>query len=156
MKTEARSQKTVLKGHIYAKRKLGGLLFLVLRNREGLQQVVFDRADLVSELEGLSHEAAVELEASWRENPEKPGEMELEGRSLKSLSAARSVLPVEISKEKRMESLSLNALLEYRPLTLRNEASSGPALTSLKPSLSASACSSTLRSMGWLSSRPGS
>lgn len=121
MKTEARSQKTVLKGHIYAKRKLGGLLFLVLRNREGLQQVVFDRADLVSELEGLSHEAAVELEASWRENPEKPGEMELEGRSLKSLSAARSVLPVEISKEKRMESLSLNALLEYRPLTLRNE-----------------------------------
>ncbi len=121
MKAESRSQEITLKGHIYAKRKLGSLIFLVLRNREGLQQIVFDRADLVSQLEELSLETAVLVEAAWRENPEKPGELELEGRSIEAVSGNRSILPVEISKEKRMESLSLNALLEYRPLTLRNE-----------------------------------
>lgn len=110
-----------MQGHVYAKRKLGGLIFLVLRTREGLQQVLFDQASLVTEIESFGLETAVELTAIWQENPEKPGQYEWHGRSIKALSSARNTLPVEISRENKMESLTLNALLEYRPLTLRNE-----------------------------------
>ena len=155
-----------LQGHIYAKRKLGGLIFLVVRTREGLVQVLFDQAappsgsssagsssagssstgspsagspsaesvspgsagslpaslpEYVSELEHLTPETAVKLSAVWQENPEKPGQLELKGKKLETCSSARNTLPVEIAKESKMETLSLNTLLEYRPLTLRNE-----------------------------------
>ncbi len=108
-------------GQIYAVRRFGALVFLLVRNRNGLTQVVVERPDLVEQAAVLNPESVVKVNGVLRPIERKPEELELHATGLEILSAtSEGNLPVEISREKKMESLSLNALLEYRPLTLRN------------------------------------
>lgn len=108
-------------GQIYTVRRFGSLVFLLVRNRYGLTQVVVDRPDLVEASASLNPESVVKVWGQMRPNERKPEEFELHASGIEVLSAtSEGSLPVEISREKKMESLSLNALLEHRPLTLRN------------------------------------
>lgn len=119
---QAGAAETVLQGHVYALRKFGSLSFLVLRLRESVVQVVCEDSKLVEELLSIAPETAVRLEVTRRLKPGSFHETEYLASSIQILSSpAEAGLPVEIAREKRMESLSLNALLQYRPLTLRNE-----------------------------------
>ena len=110
-----------LQGHIYALRKFGALLFLVLRHREGISQVVIDDPALVESSEGLSLETPVRVRGVLQAHPTQAGTEELHATAIEVLSKSKEVPPVELARQKRMESLSLNSLLEHRPLTLRNE-----------------------------------
>jgi len=110
-----------LQGHVYAMRKLGAILFIVLRDRNGLTQVVVEDPSLLQAAEAISPETAIVVHGTWQRQPGRENERELQAKQLEILSTSKTTLPVEISRNKRMESLSLNALLEYRPLTLRNE-----------------------------------
>jgi nondiscriminating aspartyl-tRNA synthetase len=130
--------KTVqLKGHIQTLRKMGNLIFLVLRDRSGSLQFVVEDPSVVAQVEHLQCETPIEITGEVVEHPGKTpkssqttasavdplpisAKIEIRTVSVKPLASPPGPLPVEISKDKRMDSLSVPSMLDYRPLTLRN------------------------------------
>lgn len=114
-------QSICLMGHVYVLRKLGAIAFIILRDRNRLTQVVVDNPELLTQIESLTCETPIKVKGVFKAQAKQPENFELHASEIQILSCPQGSLPVEISRQKRMESLSLNALLEYRPLTLRNE-----------------------------------
>lgn len=110
-----------LKGHAAAVRRMGNLAFVVLRDQRGSLQLVLEDPNLVSIANELAAESPIVAEGTILANARSPGQCELQASSLAVLAEASAALPVEISKNSRMESLTLASMLDYRPLTLRNE-----------------------------------
>ena len=120
------SRTVQLKGHIQTLRKMGNLIFLVLRDRTGSLQFVVEDPDVVAQVENLQCETPVEISGEVVEHPGKttpssgPRKVEIRTLSVRSLASPPGPLPVEISKDKRVDTLSVPSMLDYRPLTLRN------------------------------------
>lgn len=114
-----------IRGHVQSVRDLGNLVFLVLRDRSGTLQVVAEKKELVEQCRGVAQETPViaigKIESQIGRDGAIQETSELRLEELTILSSSRSVPPVEISKEKKMSTLSLQAMFDYRPLTLRNE-----------------------------------
>lgn len=108
-----------LRGHVQAIRRLGAITFIVLRDRTGTIQIVANGSS--EGLSDLALEQAVTVRGTVAERQGGSGGIEIQLENLLTLCEPSAGLPVEISREKRMESLGLPALLNYRPLTLRNE-----------------------------------
>lgn len=109
-----------IRGHVQTMRKLGNLAFIVLRDIDGTAQVVVDNADLLEYVNQLGHEMPVAVVGEVVAHPNGGG-AELRAVSITSLAGKNCVLPVEVSKDKTVDALAINTLLDYRPLTLRNE-----------------------------------
>ena len=96
-------------GWVHRRRDLGGLIFIDLRDREGITQVVFNpqRGDeqLVEKASTLRSEyvvaitGTVETRPEGRTNPGLPtGEVELVGRALRILNTSK-VPPISVNEE---------------------------------------------------------
>ncbi len=118
-----------LQGWVARRRDFGGLIFVTLRDRSGLVQVLLDpertERAVVEEAGGLRSEDVIQVEgtvarrARGQENPDMPtGEIEIVARSLAILSRA-DVPPFAI--EDRV-SASEDLRLKYRYLDLRRPA----------------------------------
>lgn len=106
-------ERVLLAGWVHAKRELGSVSFLVLRDRAGLAQVVLDDGPLeflpesVLEIEGL----AVAAEQA-------PGGVELRAPELRALAEPVERPPVELRRPELKETLP--TILDYAPLALRH------------------------------------
>ncbi len=107
------------KGHVQTIRRMGNLVFLVLRDRTGTIQAVVDNQALVAQTDSLACECPVVLQGQLFPHP-RGGAVELRAESIELLSLTTATLPVEVGKSSKVESLTLSAMLDYRPLTLRN------------------------------------
>lgn len=116
---EEEPRKVKLKGHIYSCRNFGNLTFLHLRDRTGVIQIVVEEARLLEQVRSLELETPVLVEGELVKTPKGSAEVRL--HYLKALSEPSLKQPIEIAKEKKMSSLNLKSMLDYRPLTLRNE-----------------------------------
>lgn len=113
-----------LAGWVHVRRDHGGVIFIDLRDREGLTQVVFrpeENAELAKEAHHLRHEDVVQVEGKvsarvpGTENPKLPtGDVELVPDKLSILNRA-DVLPFPIDAEASNEDLRLS----YRYFDLR-------------------------------------
>jgi nondiscriminating aspartyl-tRNA synthetase len=118
----ARLQQEVhIQGHVHAVRRLGNLTFLVVRDRSGYVQVVVDQVELLTVADGMQCETPVRIAGLVAAHPSNGGAVEIRATALEVLSQPSTALPVEVSKNSKVEGLSLSTLLDYRPLTLRNE-----------------------------------
>jgi len=99
-------------GWIHRVRSLGKITFLLLRDRTGIVQTVWDDPP------ELTLESVIQISGRVIKNEKAPGGVELQGTSLKVLSAAAPDLPIPINQDP--ERLSIEALLDNRMLTLRN------------------------------------
>ncbi|MBE1302348.1 MAG: aspartate--tRNA ligase [Alteromonadaceae bacterium] len=109
-------------GWVSKRRDLGGVIFLDLRDREGVVQVVYD-PDLPEVFElanSLRQEFCVKIEGLVRARPEgqvnkgmRTGEIEILGKSLEILNKA-DVLPLDFNQDNSEEQR-----LKYRYLDLR-------------------------------------
>ncbi len=116
-----------LAGWVHRRRDLGGLVFLDLRDREGLVQVSFDPdwspAEVLKLARELGPEAVVQVQGTVerriRENPELPsGEVEVRATALEVLARAEAVpIPVYRSPDEELPAEELR--LRYRYLDLR-------------------------------------
>ncbi len=115
-------QTVALCGWVQHRRDLGGLVFLLLRDHEGVVQVVAepDNADVFAQASAVRHEYCVRVEGTVRERPAgqinrelASGEVEVVAASLEVLSAAEP-LPLLMSDEDGEE-----VRLRYRFLDLR-------------------------------------
>jgi aspartyl-tRNA synthetase len=115
-------QTVTLCGWVNRSRDLGGVIFLDLRDREGVVQVVFDPdlAEIFDTANSLRNEFCVQLSGLVRARPEgqvnkdmSTGEIEMLGKSLTILNKA-APLPLDFNQENSEEQR-----LKYRYLDLR-------------------------------------
>jgi len=117
----------LIQGWVRLRRDHGKLIFLDIRDRSGLLQVVVSpkASEVAYGVAGtLRPEDAVEIEGEVKKRPEgtinkdlASGEVELEAKSLKVLSKAET-LPFDMGGEEL--GLELPTLLDHRSLTLRH------------------------------------
>ncbi|HDQ13880.1 MAG TPA: aspartate--tRNA(Asn) ligase [Sediminispirochaeta sp.] len=99
-------------GWVHRIRKLGGITFLLLRDRSGILQTVW------SEEPGLNLESVIQVRGRLKPSEKAPGGVELQVEDYKLLAAAAPNLPVAVNQDPTK--LSIEALLDYRMLSLRN------------------------------------
>jgi len=115
-------QEINLVGWVNRRRDLGGVIFIDLRDREGIVQVVFDpdRADVFNTANSLRNEFCIRLKGRVRARPDsqvnqdmRTGEVELLGLELEILNRA-APLPLDSNQDNSEEQR-----LRYRYLDLR-------------------------------------
>ena len=104
-------QRVLLRGWVHARRDLGGVQFLILRDRSGAAQCVFHGVDVPLQ------ESCVEVEGTVAASPKAPGGYEVQADELRILSLASAPTPVEIPKE--TWHANPETLLAYRHVTVR-------------------------------------
>ena len=118
------SQEVTVAGWVHRRRDHGGVIFVDLRDREGLVQVVFDpdSKDVFGEAERLRSEFVIQVKGKVRSRPTgtvnanlKSGQVELLARELTVLNRSEP-LPFQLD-----EHVSEEVRLKYRYLDLRRE-----------------------------------
>jgi nondiscriminating aspartyl-tRNA synthetase len=113
------NKKIKIAGWVNSRRDHGKIVFLDLRDRSGILQVVLDS----KMAEGIKEEDVLEVEGEVKERPKEminpkleTGNVELKAEKIRILAKSQK-LPFDLKNLK----LSLPKLLDFRPLTLRNE-----------------------------------
>ena len=101
-----------LAGWVHAKRDLGALSFVVLRDRAGLAQVV------VSEPHELGPETVVVVEGEAVAAAQAPAGVELRDPTFRVLSQPEEQPPVELRRPTL--TATLPTILDFAPVTLRH------------------------------------
>ena len=108
----------LLRGWVHRQRDLGGVCFVLLRDRSGICQVVFDSAPTDGAGNPVTLESVVEVGGVVAANRKAPGGFEVKARRLGMISVAAGDLPLAVNQDPSQ--LSLDAMLEHRMVSLRN------------------------------------
>ncbi len=103
-----------LSGWVHRVRDLGGVSFLLLRDRSGICQLVFDsKPDVLPE-------SVVRVQGVAASNGKAPGGIEVRVIDMEVLSAAAPDLPFPVNQDPTKT--SLESILDHRMISLRNPA----------------------------------
>jgi nondiscriminating aspartyl-tRNA synthetase len=109
-----------VRGWLHKRRDLGGLAFIVLRDRSGLvQAVVKDEAEK-AKLDGLHNGTVLRISGQVTDEPRAVGGVELHEPKLEILTPVTEVMPIEIDKPIDHKSENFDTLFENRAISLRN------------------------------------
>lgn len=122
-------QTVTLNGWVHLRRDLGGLIFIDIRDREGITQAVFDPSDLTSETfeaaSSLRSESVISVTGKVRRRPGNnptdripTGEIEVAVEKLEILNLA-DVLPFQVNEADPEHKVNEELRLQYRYLDLR-------------------------------------
>jgi len=107
-------------GWVHVIRDLGGIVFLLLRDSDGLIQVVASKSDLGDELfskfKDLMPEAVVSIEGRIKRSPKAPGGVEVRAHAIEVLNKAS--VPPHLEPASRSK-LTLDERLDNRVVDLR-------------------------------------
>ncbi len=112
-------QTVTLEGFLHWKRDLGGIQFLLLRDRSGIVQVVTDRRFALP-----LAESSLKVVGRVVANPKAPGGYEVLAEAMEFYAQALEPTPIEIPKEEWK--VNPETLLEYRYVSLRGEKARAP------------------------------
>ncbi len=112
-----------LAGWIQKIRDLGGMVFIDLRDEDGITQIVINDESLQAQAKELVKESCIHIEGKVVErtskNPKMPtGDIEIIANKIEVLGKCKAELPFEINSEVEARE---DLRLEYRFLDLRNE-----------------------------------
>ena len=113
------AEEVAIAGHVHEIRDLGGLVFLIVRDRTGLIQVVFKEErepELFEAVQDAGAEDVVRIVGEPLESDQAPGGVEIAPTAYEVLDEADSPLPLEISKDVDVD---LSTRLDNRGLDLR-------------------------------------
>jgi len=110
----------MIEGWLHKKRLLGGLNFIVVRDRSGITQVVVEDKDEVEKLRMLQIGTVLRVEGKVVKEERAPGGAELHDATLEVLVPVTEEPPIEIDKPINHKPENLDTLFEYRALNLRN------------------------------------
>ncbi len=116
-------EKVELAGWIQKVRNLGGMMFIDLRDEDGITQIVISDEILQNEAKNLVKESCIHIEGKVVErtskNPKMPtGDIEVVADKIEVLGTCKTELPFEINSDVEARE---DLRLEYRFLDLRNE-----------------------------------
>ena len=106
-------QEVKLLGRLYGLRKMGGITFVILQDRKGLAQMVFEQ-EITAKVGSV-----ISISGLVKEEKRAPQGAELAGKSLEVIQSPAEDLPFDLSKKDL--NVELSTLFDYRPLTLRHE-----------------------------------
>src|SRR6478609_2803785 len=109
-----------VEGWLHKKRLMGGLAFILVRDRRGVVQVVVKDKDEVEKLRGLQVGTVLAVEGIAKEEPRAPGGAEIHDPKLDVLVPVTDEPPIEVDKPINHKSDNLDTLFEYRALNVRN------------------------------------
>lgn len=122
-------KEVIVAGWVFRRRDHGGVIFVDLRDREGIIQVVFDpqiSLEVHKKAEHIRLEYVIAVKGKIRRRPEgtenrniKTGMIEVEAHELKILSESQA-LPFSLEESER-DKVSENVRLRYRYLDIRSE-----------------------------------
>ena len=115
---ELEGQEVTTKGAVHSIRNMGEVVFVILRRREGLLQMVYEREACAFPIRELKEASTVQVWGTVRREERAPNGMELHLSRIRVLSAPEKPLPLAIDKWKLQT--SLEAKLDLRPISLRN------------------------------------
>jgi nondiscriminating aspartyl-tRNA synthetase len=111
-------QTATLSGWLLNRRRLGGVMFLVLRDRSGTAQVVVDDAELAATIQDLQVESVLSVTGEVVADERARGGAEMRAAQIEVLSAVTEPLPFEINKPVLKPSLDI--WLDRASLSLRH------------------------------------
>ncbi|GHV88656.1 aspartate--tRNA(Asn) ligase [Spirochaetia bacterium] len=112
--TESEQRSVEVAGWVHRIRELGGITFVILRDRSGMVQLVLSEA----EKPNLTLESVIRARGTPALNEKAPGGAELRVTSLEILSRAAPDLPYQVNGD--VSKTGLEAILDNRTLSLRN------------------------------------
>ncbi len=122
-------EEVLLKGWVHSRRDMGKIIFIDLRDRSGVIQVVCAAPEVITQASQLRSEFVVAVRGLIKKRNSKQinekiptGTVEMEAREVKVLNPAKTP-PFELDKDTR--GVNEEARLKYRYLDLRTERMSG-------------------------------
>ena len=117
---ELDGKEVTLAGYVHETRDLGGIAFLVLRDREGLAQVTLVKKlmgkDLFKSVRSISRESVVTVRGTVKAEPKAPRGFEILPIEVKVLNAAQVPLPLDPTEKVECE---LDTRLDARFMDIR-------------------------------------
>ncbi len=109
-----------VEGWLHKKRLLGGLSFILVRDRSGVTQVVVEDHDEVEKLRMLQIGTVLKVEGTVVAEERAPGGAEIHDAKLTVMVPVEEVPPIEIDKPIDHRSENLETLFENRVINIRN------------------------------------
>jgi nondiscriminating aspartyl-tRNA synthetase len=113
-------KKVTVQGWLYKKRLLGGLNFIVLRDRSGIVQALVKEDAEVEKLRALQNGTILSITGTVTPDERAPGGSELHDVTLEVQVPVTDEPFIEIDKPLSHKSENLDTLFEYRSVGLRN------------------------------------
>ncbi|HIA92167.1 TPA: aspartate--tRNA(Asn) ligase [Candidatus Saccharibacteria bacterium] len=113
-------KKVSLHGWLHKKRKLGGLNFLLIRDRGGVAQVLVKSEQEMEKLRGMQIGSILKVEGLCEADERAPNGAEIHNPTLEVMVAVEDEPPIEIDKPLSHKPDNLDTLFEYRAIGLRN------------------------------------
>lgn len=110
----------MIEGWLHKKRLLGGLSFIMVRDRQGVTQVVVEDKDEVEKLRALQIGTILKVQGNVVKEDRAPGGAEIHDAKLDVVVPVLDVPPIEIDKPIDHKPENLDTLLDHRVITLRN------------------------------------
>jgi nondiscriminating aspartyl-tRNA synthetase len=99
---EDAGEKVSVAGWAHEIRDLGGITFVILRDREGQVQIIFkedEDEELFEKCQEIGKEDVIRVTGTVEENDQAPGDREIHPDELEILAESESPLPMDISKD---------------------------------------------------------
>jgi nondiscriminating aspartyl-tRNA synthetase len=107
-----------LAGWLHHQRRLARLTFVLVRDRDGLAQIVVEHPPTIEAVARLLPETVLEVEATVAESEQAPGGVELRDPVFTVVSEPAEAPPVELRRPALKEQLPM--LLDHAPVALRH------------------------------------
>lgn len=113
-------KEVLLRGWLHKKRLLGGMVFLVLRDRGGITQILIQDKAETEKLNGLQTGSVLEITGNVFAEERAPGGVEIHNPKITVSLPILETSPIEIDKPLGHKPDNLDTLFEYRVLGVRN------------------------------------
>ncbi|MFF4806491.1 aspartate--tRNA(Asn) ligase [Streptomyces sp. NPDC001351] len=111
-------EEVVIEGWLHRKRVLKSVVFLILRDRSGLSQVVVGEPRAMAEAGALTEETVLRISGTVTENPQAPGGFEVTSPVVTSLSGRVAPPPFDLYRP--TVPATLPTILDHAPVALRH------------------------------------
>jgi nondiscriminating aspartyl-tRNA synthetase len=118
--TELSGEEVTIKGWIHEIRDLGGIIFVLLRDRDGILQITAPSKkvspELFGEIRELKKESVISVKGTVKESPKAPGGVEIIPLEVELINESKLPLPLDTTEKVRAE---IDTRLDSRFLDLR-------------------------------------
>lgn len=111
-------QRVRLCGWLHHLRRLSNVSFLILRDRDGMAQVVIEDEALLTELGEFYHESVLTIEGEVVAEAQAPGGIEIRQPTIKILTPVNEAMPIDLYRPTLKAQLP--TILDHAPLSLRH------------------------------------
>jgi nondiscriminating aspartyl-tRNA synthetase len=105
-------------GWVHRIRDMGGITFVLLRDRSGLAQLVFNEKPVDTEGSAITLESVITVRGKAALNEKAPGGAEVQAESVECLSRAAPDLPFQVNGD--ISRMGIETILDNRLLSVRN------------------------------------